>query len=163
MKLVKKILLVLLIVFVIMQFFGPEKNQGDSASLDAFVMETNPPKDVQTIFETTCYDCHSDVTRYPWYDKITPVNYWLAHHIEEGKEHLNLSAWEGYSIKKKDHKLDELIEEVEEREMPLKSYTYTHSNANLSDAQIQAVVDWAKKVRQSYSLGLSSEITNSNH
>ena len=160
MKIVKNTLVALLIVFIIMQFFGPDKNQGSMASLDAFVAETNPPKDVQTIFETTCYDCHSDVTRYPWYDKVTPVNYWLADHIEEGKEHFNLSEWDSYSLKKKDHKLEELIEEVEEREMPLESYTYTHSDANLSDAQIAAVVDWARKVRRSYNLSSSSEIPN---
>ena len=145
MKIVKNTLFALLIVFIIMQFFGPDKNQGSMASLDAFVAETNPPKDVQTIFETTCYDCHSDVTRYPWYDKVTPVNYWLADHIEEGKEHFNLSEWDSYSLKKKDHKLEELIEEVEEREMPLESYTYTHSDANLSDAQIAAVVRLGQK------------------
>ncbi|WP_026753505.1 heme-binding domain-containing protein [Sediminibacter sp. Hel_I_10] len=157
MKIVKKVLLMLLAVFVIMQFFGPERNEGDLATLDAFVAETNPSNEVKTILETTCFDCHSNVTRYPWYDKITPVNYWLANHIEEGKEHFNVSDWDNYSIKKKDHKLDELIEEVEDKEMPLESYTYTHTEANLSDAQIKAVVDWAKTVRAGYNLGLNSK------
>ncbi|TXD84835.1 cytochrome C [Subsaximicrobium wynnwilliamsii] len=152
MKVVKKILVVLLIVLVIMQFFAPKKNQGDLASLNAFTVETNMPKNVQSIFENTCYDCHSDYTRYPWYDRITPLNYWLADHIEEGKEHFNASSWDRYTIKKKDHKLEELIEEVEKKNMPLESYTYTHAEAKLSDEEIKAVVAWAKTVRAGYNL-----------
>ncbi|GAL67428.1 heme-binding domain-containing protein [Jejuia pallidilutea] len=152
MKIVKKIGLALLVVFVIAQFFGPEKNLGDIASVAAFEAETNPPEDVKAILETTCYDCHSDVTRYPWYDKITPVNYWLASHIKDGKKHFNVSKWEGNSIKRKDHKFEELIEEVEEGEMPLNSYTWTHGDAKLTQAQIDAVVNWAKNVRLKYGL-----------
>lgn len=93
MKIVKKVLLFLLVAFVIGQFFGPDKNEGDLASVDAFLAETNPPEDVKLILKETCYDCHSDVTRYPWYNNITPVNFWLAHHVEEGKEELNFSNW----------------------------------------------------------------------
>ncbi|GAA4961007.1 heme-binding domain-containing protein [Algibacter aquimarinus] len=152
MKIIKKILLLLLVVFIIAQFFGPEKNDGDLASIDAFIAETNPPEDVKLILKETCYDCHSDFTRYPWYNNITPVNYWLADHIKHGKKHFNVSKWEGNSIKRKDHKFEELIEMVEEKEMPLNSYTWTHSEAKLTDDQIKAVVDWAKMVRLKYGL-----------
>ncbi len=152
MKIVKKIGLVLFVAFVIAQFFGPEKNAGDIASVSYFEAETKPPKDVKLILESTCYDCHSDVTKYPWYNSITPVNYWLASHINDGKKHFNVSNWEGNSVKRKDHKFDELIEEVEEGEMPLNSYTWTHGDAKLTDAQIKAVVDWAKQVRVTYGL-----------
>ena len=102
MKIVKKILIVLLIVLVIAQFFGPDKNESDLEDIKLFLTETNPPKDVLAILETTCYDCHSSNTTYPWYNKITPVNYWLDSHIEEGKEHFNMSDWNSYSLKKKD-------------------------------------------------------------
>tara|TARA_R110000868_G_scaffold89459_1_gene248986 strand:- start:5433 stop:5861 length:429 start_codon:yes stop_codon:yes gene_type:complete len=137
---------------VIAQFFEPEKNEGDMASIDAFLAETNPPEDVKLIFKESCYNCHSDVTRYPWYNNITPVNYWLAEHVNDGKKHFNVSKWEGSSLKRKDHKFEELIEMVEEKEMPLNSYTWTHSEAKLTDAQIASVIDWAKKVRVKYSL-----------
>ena len=157
MKLVKKVLLFLLIAFLIGQFFGPEKNEGDLSSVDAFLAETNPPENVKLILKETCYDCHSDVTRYPWYSNITPVNFWLAHHVDEGKEELNFSNWIGNSIKRKDHKFEEIIEMGEEKEMPLESYTITHSEAKLSDAQIQAVVDWANLVRVTYGMQAKPE------
>jgi hypothetical protein len=66
------------------------------------------------------------------------------------KQHLNFSKWNEYSIKKKAHKIDELYEEVEEGEMPLKSYTWTHSEANLTAQQINAVVNWGQKVQADY-------------
>jgi len=152
MKIIKKILWFLLIVLLVSQFFGPEKNQGDIASIDAFLEETNPPEDVKLILKETCYDCHSNVTRYPWYNNITPINYWLSHHVDEGKHELNFSNWVGNSVKRKDHKFEELIEEVEEKEMPLASYTWTHGEAKLTDVQINSVVNWAKQVRLKYSL-----------
>lgn len=150
MKLLKKLFLLLLVAFVIAQFFGPEKNQGDLASIEPFLAETNPPEDIKVILKETCYDCHSDYTRYPWYNNITPINYWLAGHVDHGKEELNFSNWVEFSTKKKDHKLEEIEELVVAKEMPLESYTITHSEAKLTDAQIQSVVDWVKSARAKY-------------
>jgi len=150
MKILKKIGLFLLLVLVIAQFFGPEKNEGEISSLVAFVEETNPPAEVHEILKTTCFDCHSNVTQYPWYNNITPVNYWLADHVKEGKKELNFSKWAAYSLKRKEHKMDELYEEVEKKKMPLDSYTWTHADANLTDEQIKIVVDWAKEVQANY-------------
>jgi len=150
MKILKKLGLLLLVVFIIAQFFGPEKNDGDIASVGAFFEDTNPPEDVKLILKNGCIDCHSDFTRYPWYNNITPVNYWLADHIKHGTKHFNVSKWSDYSDKKKDHKLDELIEMVEAKEMPLPSYTWTHGDAKLSQEQVDAVVAWAKNVRLKY-------------
>ncbi|MGY0427168.1 MAG: heme-binding domain-containing protein [Polaribacter sp.] len=118
MKILKKVGWILLIVFLIAQFFKPEKNKGNLASVTPFLMETNPPANVKNILETTCYDCHSNVTNYPWYNKITPINYWLANHIKDGKKHLNFSKWNAYSVKRKEQKMKELHEEVAKKEMP---------------------------------------------
>lgn len=150
MKIIKKILLALLVVLLIAQFFGPEKNEGDIISVNAFYAETNPPAEVKQLLEVSCNDCHSDVTRYPWYNNITPINYWMAEHVNDGKKHFNISKWEGSSLKRKDHKMEELIEMVEEKEMPLPSYTWTHTDAKLSDTQIKSIIDWAKDVRTKY-------------
>lgn len=150
MKIVKKIGWILLLIFIVAQFFGPDKNEGDITAVNIFIAETNPPATVKKILETTCYDCHSNVTKYPWYNTITPVNYWLADHVKDGKKHLNFSEWSAYSLKKKEHKMDELYEEVEKKKMPLESYTYTHSDANLTQDQINEIVTWGKKVQADY-------------
>jgi hypothetical protein len=157
MKIIKRILVFLLVILVIMQFFAPQKNDGELSSLVAFVDETKPPKEVHDILKNTCFDCHSNVTTYPWYNAITPVNFWLDEHVQDGKKHLNFSNWAEYTLKKKEHKMDELHEEVEKGEMPLNSYTYTHADANLTPGQIAAVVAWGKKVQADYKQQMLAE------
>ena len=150
MKILKKIVLLILIILLISQFFGPDKNEGNLQSLDYFISETNPPENVYKILKESCFDCHSNVTNYPWYNNITPVNFWLNEHIKDGKKHLNFSKWDSYSLKKKEHKMDELHEEVAKKKMPLDSYTWTHSEANLTQAQIDEIVIWGKSVQANY-------------
>ena len=152
MRIIKKILWLLLIVFVIAQFFGPEKNEGTTESIVTFLDDTNPPENVKMILKENCFDCHSSITRYPWYNNITPVNYWMSDHIKHAKGHFNVSKWNDYSVKKKDHKLEELIEMVKKKEMPLPSYTWMHSEANLNDDQIKSIIDWAKKTSSNYGI-----------
>lgn len=147
MKILKKIALLALIVLVILQFFGPEKNEGDIADLKPFLEETNPSTSVQASLKVACYDCHSNNTRYPWYSNIEPISYWMAEHIEHGKEELNFSEWSSYTAKRKDHKLEEIIEEIEEGHMPIASYLWTHGDAKLSEAQIKGIDAWVKEAR----------------
>lgn len=153
MKILKKIILTLLMVFVAMQFYRPEKNISQGNHSIIFLEETNPPDGVKSILRESCFDCHSDNTIYPWYDNIAPVSYWLADHIKEGKEHLNFSDWKNYSRGEKERKFEELIDEVSEGKMPLKEYKWTHDNAKLSQKQIDNVVSWAQKTRILYQLG----------
>jgi mono/diheme cytochrome c family protein len=156
MRIIKRILWFLLIVFAIAQFFGPEKNEGEISTINTFFAETNPPEQVKQILKESCFDCHSDKTRYPWYFNVTPVNYWIAEHIEHGKSELNFSNWADYSLKRKEHKMEEFWEEVKKKEMPLESYTWTHGDANLSDEQIEAVVSWAKGIQDNYKQELNN-------
>ena len=144
----KYILLLALAALVIMQFIRPEKNQGGYESIAAFEADTKPTKEILEILQNNCYDCHSAETKYPWYAEIAPVSYWLADHIKHGKGKFNVSKWSTYSLKKKDHKLDELIEMVEKEEMPLDSYTWLHGN--LTDEESQLLVRWAQLVRLQY-------------
>lgn len=150
MKLLKIIGWVVLGLLLIIQLIPTEKNEGEVSSLDVFVSETKPSAEVQGILKKACYDCHSNITEYPWYHKIAPVNFWMNHHVEEGKEHLNFSVWNVYSLKRKEHKIEEVWEEVEEKHMPIDSYTWTHGDAKLTDKEISLVVNWAKEVQSNY-------------
>ena len=154
MKLLKKFFLVLLLIFVIIQFFRPDKNSTQGDHTVDFITETNPPAQVKTILEQSCYDCHSNNTVYPWYNNIAPISFWLADHVKHGKGHLNFSEWNSYDAKKKDHKLEEVEEMVGEGEMPLNEYTWTHEEARLSEEQRKAIVEWAKKTRLLYEADL---------
>ncbi|WP_396638454.1 heme-binding domain-containing protein [Maribacter sp. R77961] len=150
MKTFKKILIVLLIALIGLQFYRPEKNDATYRDVAAFETETKPTAEIKTILESKCYDCHSNKTEYPWYAEISPVSLLIADHVEEGNEHFNVSAWDSYTDKKKDHKLDELIEEVEEGEMPESGYALLHGD--ISEEEKEALMAWAKKARENYDL-----------
>ncbi len=147
-KKIKIIAVSLLGVLLVMQFIRPDKNESGYESVAHFESETKPSDQIKAILKNNCYDCHSNQTIYPWYAEVAPVSYWLSHHIDEGKEHFNVSDWEKYEIKKKDHKLEELIEEVEEAEMPLDSYTWIHGN--LSQEEQKLLITWVKNLRVKY-------------
>jgi hypothetical protein len=142
---VKKILLGLLAAFVLMQVVRPEKNISDD-QLFHVSKKYDVPADVATILKVACDDCHSNKTEYPWYANVQPVAWWLADHVKDGKRHLNLSEFTNRRIAFQNHKMEEIVEMVEKKEMPLASYTNfgLHSGANLTDAQRQTLVKWAK-------------------
>lgn len=138
-----KILLALGAVFLIIQFFRPEKNTGSYYTANDITTVIDVPADVKSILERSCGDCHSNNTRNIWYMTVQPIGWWIAHHIDEGKHELNFSEFATYSKKKQAHKLEELAEMVQEHEMPLNSYLWMHKDAELSDADRKALIDWA--------------------
>ncbi len=142
----KNIFILLLLVLVISQFLRPDKNEASYDSIATFEEQAMVPQEVKTILQAQCYDCHSNVTRYPWYMEVSPISHWMAHHIDEGKEHFNVSEWETYTDKRKLHKLEEFIEEIESKEMPLKPYTWIHGDLSSGDAQ--KLIDWAKQLQE---------------
>lgn len=103
---------------------------------------TKPSAPVEHLLRVACYDCHSGQPRYPWYMNITPVNWWMQHHINESREHFDLSAWGRVSEKRRAHWAEEAMEMLSEGEMPLPSYTWTHADARLTDGERKALIDF---------------------
>ena len=95
-----------------------------------------------------CYDCHSNRTRYPFYNQIAPVSWIMAHHVKEGKAHLNFSEWGTMEKKQQIKYLDEICEVITKGEMPLKSYTFMHSNAVIDPGQKDAICAWTEKAAE---------------
>ena len=140
----KKIILGVVALFLLIQLFQIDSdNPPIDSSLD-FITVTNPPEQIRTILKTACYDCHSNETKYPWYSRIAPVSWWIRDHIDEARDELNFSEWGTYDLKRSNHKLEEMGEEVEEDEMPLTSYTLAHSESRLTEDQREALINWAK-------------------
>lgn len=147
----KKITLGLLGIFIALQFVRPAKNiHPDPAAIEKDISTVFPvPEQIDRILITSCADCHSNNTRYPWYARIQPLGWWLNHHVEEGKQELNFNEFASYRPRRQYHKLEEIAEQVTEGEMPLKSYTLIHKNASLDASQKKAVSDWANALLDS--------------
>lgn len=145
----KRFLIIIIAIFIGIQFVRPEKNVSDNApGPDHLTVLYPPSSEVKAIFEKACYDCHSNNTRYPWYANVQPVAWWLNDHIQEGKEHFNFEEFGTYSTKRQLHKLEELIEEVEEDEMPLPSYQLAHGDARLTEDEVNTLIAWTASVRK---------------
>lgn len=143
----KKILIALLAILIIIQFIKPEKNRSVADMPNDIFAHYEATDDIRQLVHTACYDCHSNNTAYPWYAEIQPVAWWLADHVKEAKSELNFSEFATYSPKKGDHKLEEFVEMLKKGEMPLKSYTILHSEANLTAKQVADLSTWAEQVR----------------
>ncbi len=139
----KKILLGVAVACGAIQFVRPARNNSPAGPND-LVKVYPPPPEVQRILETACYDCHSNQTRYPWYAQVQPVGWWLASHINDAKDQLNFSEFASYTEHRRAKKLQDVSDEVHDRSMPLKSYTWIHRDAKLTDAQIKTLGDWAE-------------------
>jgi len=147
----KKWLLLPLIAFAVIQFIQPAPNNGQVVQTD--ITKVYPvPDNIQTIFKSACYDCHSNSTRYPWYSYIQPIGWWLASHVNEGKEELNFSDFGSYSSKRRINKLRAIENSINDGTMPLSSYTLLHKDARLTAMEKQQVTAWIGKLRDSLAM-----------
>lgn len=145
----KKILIGLLAIFLISQFFPanlPLIIKDNPADL---LSNNDVPKSIEKMLRTSCYDCHSNETIYPWYSYVSPVKFLVSRDTKIGRKHLNFSEWENYSKADKLEALDDIGEEIEEGEMPMKIYPITHPDAKLSDTDRDALVTWAEDFAES--------------
>ncbi len=147
MKWIKKILMFLLFAFLVIQFIRPAKNNDKTVSTNHITSLYGVNTQTESILTKACYDCHSNNTNYPWYSNVQPVLWWLDDHIRDGKKHLNFSEFGTYRLAKQYHKLEECMEEVKEGQMPLKSYTWVHKDAVLSEVERATLTTWFNGIR----------------
>ena len=146
MKWYKKIFIALLVVLVLIQFFQPQKNTETNITEQHVYNVYSTPNEVKVILDKACNDCHSNNTNYPWYASIQPAAWWLNDHVQDGKKHLNFSIYKSYNLRRQYHKMEEVIDEVKEGEMPLNSYTWIHRNAKLSTEEKTRLTNWAQSI-----------------
>ena len=142
----KKVVISVIVILIAIQFIAidktlPEREPGS----DFFEQHTASPE-VLNAFKSACYDCHSAETVYPWYTRIQPLGWWIAGHIKGGRQKLNLSAWATYDEERKQHKIEEMAEEIENKSMPLTSYLIGHSDARISEEQRKIMADWLRSL-----------------
>ena len=137
-----KILVFLLAILVIMQFFPIDKTNPAVIEEQEFLNIMQPPESISNLLKNACFDCHSNHSKYPWYTNIAPLSWWIKGHIDHGRGKLNFSEWGSYSEKKANHKIEELVEFVSEKRMPLLSYIIAHPEARLTKEEREEIVEW---------------------
>ena len=142
----KKIMLVLLVALIIIQFIHPKKNKTEGVQPNYIGNSFTIPADVKTILGKACNDCHSNNTAYPWYSKIQPVDWWMNNHVRDGKKGINFDEYTNKSLRYQYHKMEEVIEMIEDGKMPLSSYTWIHKDAILTAGEKAKLIDWAHSI-----------------
>jgi len=115
--------------FILIQFVTPERTNpaiDQSLTIAAQAEFTSP---ISTMIKASCFDCHSNETRWPWYSYIAPVSWLVADDVASGL------------------KLGQIYEQVSRGEMPLKKYLLMHSDAQLSAADRDSILSWTERER----------------
>ena len=146
---IKVVLLILAGLFVLSQFIPVDRTVPEVAPAEDFLTAVNAPPAMASLIKNACYDCHSYQSEYPWYARVAPVSFWIQGHINEARSHLNFSQWTTYEPAKAAHKLEECFDEVSSGEMPMKSFTWLHPEAQLSDVQVSALAQWFQQTYRS--------------
>ena len=142
----KKILLALLVILLIIQFIHPARNISKGEQPDNIAGAYDVPADVKTILDKACLDCHSNNTRYRWYFKIQPLDWWLTNHINDGKGELNFDEFINKPLRFQYHKMEATADQVKKGEMPLNSYLWIHKDAILSESEKNTLISWAQGI-----------------
>lgn len=134
------------IIFIVIQFDRPKHNTYLEIPRDDFLVVTKANDEVISLIKSSCYDCHSNNTDYPWYGEIAPISWWISYQIDKGKHDLNFSEWGDFSENKRLHKINKMIEIMEEKTMPTESYIQTHPKAKLSEEQNNQLIAWLERL-----------------
>jgi hypothetical protein len=145
---IKKILVVLLIILIVIQFIKPQKNIHPVRQPADITTIYAVPEDVDRILVIACKDCHSNNTRYPWYNNFQPVAWFLANHVKDGTRSFNLNEFATYPVARQYDKIEEIKKQIDKGDMPLSSYTIIHRDARLTDAEKNTIITWSENIRK---------------
>ncbi len=149
MKTFGKILLFTGIGFALIQLIPTDKvNQPINRRVN-FTDVNKTPEKVAGLLKGACYDCHSDETVYPDYAYIAPVSWSVKSHVNEGREHMNLSVWDTYNKDLKESMLTQSMQTLRNRSMPMPGYIVYHKEANLSDAERELLIKYLEGLLES--------------
>ena len=142
----KKIGLGILGVLLIAQFIRPNRSVPTVDTALSFDEIHASNKVATDLIKDACYDCHSYEREYPMYAEIAPVSWWIQGHVNGGTQHLNYSEWGNYDSGKAEHKIEEMIEEIQSGHMPPKSFKWLHPEAKWTDEQKTTVISFLKSL-----------------
>jgi hypothetical protein len=137
-RILRYVLIGLGVVFVAIQFVPVERANPQVTGL------VDAPRDVLTILQRSCWDCHSNETEWPWYAYVAPVSFRVSQHVWMGREHVNFTEWDRYDAEELEEAYEEIVKEIERGGMPLTDYLRVHRNAKLTTADRDRLVSWAE-------------------
>jgi Haem-binding domain len=130
--------------FVAIQVYRPARTNPPADPARAIGASAPLSPAVHAILRRACYDCHSNLTVWPWYSGVAPVSWLVIHDVNHGRTRMNFSEWGTYSASQRNARLEEICERVTSGDMPILAYKLMHPEARLSGNDVQAICRWTK-------------------
>ncbi len=146
-KFFKWAFIAVVVLFVGMQLVPAGRSNPPIDPAMTFQAKVNVPPYIDRIVRRSCYDCHSHETVWPWYSFVAPVSWLVAGDVKNGRKLLNFSNWT-YNTIRTVGRLDQMAQEVDNGDMPLKNYLLMHPNAKLSKADRDTIMSWVEIARE---------------
>ncbi len=143
-KTIKLLAIVIIALIVLIQLYRPERYFTEEITSDHITKQLTVPANVESILKRSCYDCHSNHTKWPWYSAVAPVSWFVISDVNNGRSKMNFSEWGKYSKNKQAIKLDNICDMINDGKMPLKQYLYIHKDAVLSKEDKDILCKWSK-------------------
>lgn len=142
MKMVKRIFIGFVVIIIVIQFIQPVRNTSGQVVPQSFIDTFQPNDTIVKLLANSCFHCHSNNTKYPWYTNIQPVGWLMAKHINDGKDELNFDDLAALSNRRRNSKFKSIAEQIQQDEMPLKSYLLIHRNAALNETDKKVLINF---------------------
>lgn len=136
-KLIIYAFIIMVIVFLGIQFIPVNLSNPPVGE------EINAPDAVKQILVESCYDCHSNKTKWPWYNKIAPISWVIKKDVINGRSNMNFTEWDKYKSIEQDMK-EMILEAIKEDRMPPLLYQLGHPSAKLTEEEMDIIEKWAK-------------------
>ena len=143
-KSVRWLFVIAVALFLIAQLIRPARTNPVIDQSLALESQIQLDPNIRTILERSCYDCHSNRTRWPWYSNVAPVSWFVIGHVNDGRRDLNFSEWGKYDKRRQNQRLDQMCGLTKRGEMPLSSYTPLHPGSKLTSEDVSVLCNWTQ-------------------
>ena len=130
MRFLVRLLLVLVALFLLIQLVPYGRDHDNPKSVQEPKWSSAATRQLT---QQACFDCHSNLTEWPWYTNVAPVSWLTTRDVDDGRAVLNFTEWQ----RTQDADLQDVIEAIREGEMPPIQYRLIHKDARLSDNERQ--------------------------
>lgn len=152
-KLLRYVVLPLAALLLIGQFIRPARTNppvDPKRTVDAY---TSVPPEVRAIFQRSCFDCHSNQTRWPWYSNVAPASWLVVSDVNEARGLMNFSEWDKRAGRRSGPEFGQICERLQERDMPLFYYLWLHPRARPSSTDVEAICSWTDAAQKNWTQG----------
>lgn len=106
------------------------------------------PTQLLSSVQRACQNCHSENTVWPWYSGIPPLSWQIHNDVAQARRFMDLSKWNAYGEGEKRGFLVSMAAALKTHAMPPARYLWVHPEAKLSDAELDALENWALAEQQ---------------